>query len=307
MILPPLPAQVTVQWPPERLPARLLVNGKALPHRPGHVYRFHGPTRFRTDSALVSVRGEMVVRAGARGWTVAWTTSGEGWVAAAVAGELGDQAPYEARRALASVLRLWLVAHRRGHHADGSLCPLTHCAVIRSSGSQETALAVAQAPELMIHPEFAFFTGSKGGQSLSPREVWGDGPSERGTSAAVPGDRWAAWTRRFSSAQVRLLKRSVAPGLKPGQQGLMMGLSGPFAVEALRLAAGRAFGWTAWPSNACTAETLKDGGLELRGHGWGHNVGLDLSEAAWRARHGEKAESILQAAFGDWPKQSTSD
>lgn len=302
MILPPLPAQVTVQWPQERLPARLVVNGRTLSHRLGRIYHFHGPVRFRTNSAFVTVRGEMIARAGTRGWTLAWTTSGEGWVAAAVAGELGDQAPFEARRALASVLWLWLAAHPRGHHPDGSLCPLTHCAVVRGMGSQETAKAVAQAPDLMINPEFAFFAGSKGGKALSPREVWGDGPSEAGSSEAVPGDRWASWARHLSPAQVRILKGSVAPGVKPGQQGLMLGPSGPFAVEALRIAAGRAFGWSTWPSNACTAETLKDGGLELHGHGWGHNVGLDLSEAAWRANRGEQAETILQAAFSDWPK-----
>jgi len=302
MILPALPAQVTVQWPQERLPARLAVNGRLLPHHPGRVFHFRGPVRFRTNSAQVSLPGALIARAVPKGWTVAWTTSGEGWVAAAVAGELGDRAPFEARRALATVLWLWLSAHPRGHHQDGSLCPLTHCAVVRGAGSPETAKAVEQAPDLKINPDFAFFTGSKGGKSLSPREVWGDGPSEAGVSEAVPGDRWANWIRHLSPAQVRILKKSVAPGVKPGQLGMMLGPSGPFAVESLRLAAGRAFGWTTWPSNACTAETSKDGGLELHGRGWGHNAGLDLSEAAWRARRGERAETILRAAFGDWAR-----
>ncbi len=307
MNLPPVPAQVTVQWPAERLPARLVVNGRALPHRSGRTYRFQGPVRFMTNSAAVSVRGELIARARPRGWTVAWTTSGEGWVAAAVAGELGDRTPFEARRALASVLRLWLAAHPHGHHPDGSLCPLTHCAVVRGMGSRETAKAAAQAVALRISPEFAFFTGSKGGQPLSPMEVWGNGPLEPGTSETVPGDRWANWTRHLSAAQVRNLKESVAPGVKSGQKGMMLGISGPFAVESLRLAAGRAFGWTVWPSNACTAETLKDGALELSGHGWGHNVGLDLSEATWRASRGEQAEAILHAAFGDWPDPAVPD
>ena len=300
-----LPLRVFVQWPRERLPARLVVNDQALLHRPGRTYRFHGAVSFRTESARVLVRGFVAARAQTRGWTVSWTTNGEAWVAAAVAGELGDQAPFEARRALASVLRLWLMAHPRGHHPDGTLCPLTHCAVIRGMGSDETAKAVAQAPDLAIRPEFAFFTGSKGGVSLSPREVWGDGPAEPGTSERVPGDRWAVWTRHFSAAQVRSLKRSVRPGLRPGQRGLRLGASGPFAVETLRLAAGRAFGWTAWPSNACESEPSQDGGLELRGHGWGHNVGLDLTEATWRARRGDSAEAILQTAFGEWMKPNS--
>jgi hypothetical protein len=97
---------------------------------------------------------------------------------------------------------------------------------------------------------------------------------------------------------VRLLKGSVRPGLKTGQKGLWLGTSGPYPVEELRLAAGRAFGWTIWPSNACAGELTAEGGLALRGHGWGHNVGLCLATAVWQARQGLKAEGILAAAFG---------
>ncbi len=301
-MLPPLPARVVVEWSAERLPSRLVVNGQWLPHHPGHVHVFQGPVRFRTKSSVVSLQGKVTFAALASGWKVAWTTTGKGWVAAATAGETGDSAPFEARRALASVLGLWLQAHPKGNHPDGSLCPLTHCAVVRGMGSPETALAVALAPDLNIHPANAFFTGSKGGQSLSPHEVWGDGPSEHGESILVAGDRWASWTRRLTSAQVNALKRAVPPGLKPGQRGTMLGPSGPYAVESLRLAAGRSFGWTTWPSNACEVSMNLDGSLELRGHGWGHNVGLDLTESIWRAERGEKAESLLQSAFGSWTR-----
>jgi peptidoglycan hydrolase-like amidase len=69
-------------------------------------------------------------------------------------------------------------------------------------------------------------------------------------------------------------------------------------MEALRLEAGRRFGWTVWPSNACEAELQPDGGLALRGHGWGHNVGLCLATALYRAARGDQAEEILQEAFG---------
>ncbi|MBK8794268.1 MAG: hypothetical protein IPN59_14425 [Holophaga sp.] len=97
---------------------------------------------------------------------------------------------------------------------------------------------------------------------------------------------------------MRLLKGSVRPGVKAGQKGMMLGRSGPYPVEDLRLAAGRAFGWTAWPSNACEGEVDAQGRLLLRGHGWGHNVGLCLATAISRARQGEKAEAILTGAFG---------
>jgi peptidoglycan hydrolase-like amidase len=89
----------------------------------------------------------------------------------------------------------------------------------------------------------------------------------------------------------------VRPGLKPGQKGLKLGDSGPYAVEELRLAAGRRFGWTTWPSNACEAEALPDGSLRLHGWGWGHNVGLCLATARFRAEQGATAEQILAEAY----------
>ena len=79
-------------------------------------------------------------------------------------------------------------------------------------------------------------------------------------------------------------------------------MSGPYAVEALRLESGRRFGWTTWPSNACEVELQPDGSLALRGHGWGHNVGLCLATALYRAKREDPAEEILREAFGS-PKR----
>ena len=105
------------------------------------------------------------------------------------------------------------------------------------------------------------------------------------------------WERTLSAAQVAALKRDVRPGLKPGQRGLQIGDSGPYAVEDLRLAAGRRFGWTVWPSNACEGRLLADGAFHLTGHGWGHNAGLCLATARFRAANGVDAEQILAEAF----------
>jgi len=290
--------KIVVRWPAERLPATLEVNGQTLSNEQGRSYRFTGEVRFGEGFPLAHLQGTVKVRKTGLGWDLTWITTPEDWVAAATAGELGDEAPFEARRALAGVLKRWLEGHPRGGHADGSLCPLTHCAVVRGVASQDTMRAAATAPELNLEPRWAFFCGSKGGVSLSPREVWGGGPEHAEKAQSVPGDRWGAWTRTLSAAQVSLLKRSLRSGLKAGQKGLRLGASGPYPVEELRLAAGRAFGWTTWPSNACEAESRLDGGLELKGHGWGHNVGLCLATACWRAQQGEKAEAILAEAFG---------
>jgi len=214
-----------------------------------------------------------------------------------IRGERGT-AKSTAVRALAAVLRTWLAGHPEGHHPDGSFCPLTHCAVIRGRPSGDGLRAVAAAPELDLAPERAFFTGSKGGVSWSPLEVWGGGSSLAGSAPVVPGDPWATWTRVLTAAQVRRLKASVPPGLRPGQRGLRLGVAGPYAVESLRLEAGRQFGWTTWPSNACEVEVQPDGSLTLQGHGWGHNVGLCLATARYRAGAGVRAEEILQEAFG---------
>ncbi|MBK8790408.1 MAG: hypothetical protein IPO28_09630, partial [Holophagaceae bacterium] len=175
--------------------------------------------------------------------------------------------------------------------------PLTHCAVVRGAASADTAGAVAVSPELNLDARWAFFTSSAGGRRLSPRGVWGVGPNETGLATEVPEDRWATWERTLSATQVAALKQDVKPGLKPGQLGLSLGDSGPYAVEGLRLAAGRRFGWTTWPSNACDGDIQPDGSLRLHGRGWGHNVGLCLATARFRAGQGATAEQILAEAF----------
>lgn len=289
---------ITVCWPPERLPRVLFINDHEYPWQPSAHFRFEGDVRFGADMPVSRLTGKVGFAAEQTGWRLTWTTQSDTWIAAATEGELGSQAPFEAKRALAAVLRLWLRGHPHGHHPDGSFCPLTHCAVLRGQPTQAGLQAVAEAPALDLAPDQAFFTGSKGGSSWSPREAWGGGSLLAGAAQMVPEDPWATWTRVLTAAQVRQLKASVKPGLLPGQRGIRIGVSGPYAVEALRLETGRCFGWTTWPSNACEAELQPDGSLALRGHGWGHNVGLCLATALYRAKRGDPAEEILQEAFG---------
>ncbi len=294
--------QVTVCWPSERLPAQMIINGHPLSKTLGKTQRFEGRVSFGAGSPVAELEGRIAVRwlgtGPGAGWRLTWTGPADQWVANAVSGELGDDAPFEARRALAAVLESWLAGHPRGHHPDGSLCPLTHCAVVRGPASESTRGAARSAPELALDPQWALFTSSKGGVSWSVRQVWGRGPTAALPVPRVEGDKWLDWDRTLSAAQVRLLKREVRPGVKPGQEGIRLGASGPYAVEALRLAAGRAFGWTAWPSNACAVASLPDGGVRMQGHGWGHNTGLCLATAVLRARQGWRAEAILEEAFG---------
>ncbi|HJV38846.1 MAG TPA: hypothetical protein VJ528_08420 [Geothrix sp.] len=293
---PILAETVTVVWPAERLRGPMVVNGHRLSHHLGKAWRFRGTVRFQPGFPVGILRGTVRLRAERQGWRLAWTAPRAAWIAAATEGELGADSPYEARRALAAVLSRWLDGHPR-QHPGGVLCPLTHCAVVRGGAVLGTVQAAEAAPALDLDPHWAFFTGSAGGHPLSPREVWGDGPAEVGAALEVPEDRWLAWERTLDATQVAALKRDVVLGLRPGQLGVKLGASGPFAVEALRLAAGRRYGWTAWPSNACEAETLPDGSLRLKGRGWGHNVGLCLSTARFRAAHGATAEQILAEAF----------
>jgi hypothetical protein len=288
-----------VIWPPERLPRTLRVAGETLAWRPGLARTWKGTVRFGPGAPVARLDGEVRLRAVAGGWSLAWSLPAETWIAAAAEGELGRGAPREALRALAAVLARWLEGHPRGNHPDGSLCPLTHCAVVRGQPSPEALAAAGDRPVLALEPGRAHFSASLGGVALSPREVWGQGPDRAGAALRVPGDRWADWTRTLEPAQVRALKAAVPPGLAPGQRGLFLGPSGPYPVESLRLEAGRRFGWTAWPSNACTATPDARGGLRLAGHGLGHNVGLCLATALHLARQGCDAETILAGAFQD--------
>jgi len=293
----PYAGRLRVVWPPERLPRVLSIAGREVPWRPAQRLHFAGEVKFGPGMPLAGLPGPALLEAVPAGWRLTWTLDPETWIAAATEGELGSEAPFEAKRSLAAVLRLWLQGHPRGGHPDGSFCPLTHCAVVRGEPTQEGRRAAATAPPLDIAPDRAHFTGSQGGVAWSPRDAWGGGGSAAGTAPVVPGDPWATWTRVLTPAQVRALKAVVKPGLRPGQRGLRLGQSGPYAVEALRMEAGRHFGWTAWPSNACEAELRPDGSLALRGHGWGHNVGLCLATARYRALDGVRAETILQEAF----------
>lgn len=289
---------VTVRWAEARLPRRLEINGKTYAWKAtAGSHHFTGEVRFG-NGPISRLDGAVDLRATASGWQVLWHTAAAAWVAAASVGELQEDAPFEARRALAALLARWLENHPEGHHGDGTLCPLTHCAVVRGAASAETLRAAAEAPRLKVRPRFCFFTGSTGGERLSPRQAWGEPSDGAPPAEAVPGDRWATWSRTFTPAQVARLKRAVRPGLKRGQKGLRLGPSGPYAVESLRLAAGRLWGWPCWPSNAVTAELQPDGSLRLDGRGWGHNVGLDLALARHQATQGMRAEEILRRAFG---------
>lgn len=292
-----LAERVVVRWPENRLPRRLEVNGVVQAWRRGAVHRYEGGVRFG-NGPISRLEGAVELRGTAAGWSLRWATTPEAWIAAASVGELQEDAPFEARRALAALLRQWLKGHPKGHHGDGTLCPLTHCAVVRGVASPETLRAANTAPPLNLRPRACFFTGSTGGHRLSPREAWGEPFDEAPPSETVRGDRWAVWTRTLTAARVARLKALVQPGLRQGQKGLMLGPSGPYAVESLRLAAGRAWGWTIWPSNAVEAELQADGSLRVHGWGWGHNVGLDLALARHQAAQGMMAEEILRRAFG---------
>lgn len=293
---PPAPT-ITVAWPPERLPKKLQINGVTRRWKPGERFHFEGPVRFGAGGPVRTLDGIVELRGESHGWRLLWTLPKPRWIAAATAGELGEDAPFEAKRALASVLRRWVEGGRGSRHADGTLCPLTHCAVVRGMPSRSTEAAVEGAPPLDLDPSEAFYTGSKGGVSLSPREVWGRGSTVAGGAAQVPGDRWASWERKLGAAQVQALKQALRPGLRAGQNGMNLGRSGPYPIEDLRLEAGRRWGWNLWPSNACEGELLPNGGLRLRGRGWGHNTGLCLATAWYRANSGWKAEAILAEAF----------
>ena len=288
--------RLTVRWPAARLPRHLEVNGAVLA-RDGREHTFAGPVRFGPGTPVTALPGPVVLRSVPGGWSLVWRPTEREWRAAAAEGELGPGSPREALRALAALLGAWRAAHAL-RHPDGSLCPLTHCAVLKGGPSPEALAAAADPPRLALAGERAVFCASTGGRALSPREVWGRGPEDARALPAVPGDPWASWTRVLTPGQVAFLKRTVPPGLRPGQRGLRLGASGPYAVEALRLAAGRAFGWTAWPGNACEGTLAPDGALHLEGRGWGHNAGLDLALALHRARQGWRAEAILAEAFG---------
>jgi stage II sporulation protein D len=258
------------------------------------------------------------------------TTNRESAVASVVAAEIsGERAP-EAFKALAVVVRTFMLANPGRHTGEGfDYCDTTHCQFYRGEtsssaevASQVLAIAVAQTEgeflSFVSRPIEGHYTSSCGGLSATPSMVWGgatsDGYSHRRIACHWCGDsRFSKWERSASATlvlnalsaatQMRLSQAAqlVAESEKPGDfvRSLVIldrGKKKPLSADEFRRAIGRKLGWNTVLSPTFVVER-RGPSFIFRGRGFGSQVGLCLAGSAAQAAAGRDYREILKFYF----------
>jgi stage II sporulation protein D len=238
------------------------------------------------------------------------------YLAGTVALESEGSAP-EALRAQAVVART-LSRHGARHDKDGyDLCDLTHCQVYKGEdGATPAAREAVQATDGEVlaqaggRPAEVYFSSRCGGATADAGDVWPvvTEPYLRSVPCA-PCKRRGGWPWR-SSLRLSDLDRALDTGgklrsvtvIERGAGGTVrrVRLDGTDRVvtgEDFRIAAGRALGWNAVPSNRFTVQSTTREFIQLTGTGRGHLVGLCTAGAADLAHAGLDHRAILRRYF----------
>ncbi len=260
----------------------------------------------------------------------------EAATAAIVSAELPVTVPREAAKALAVVVRSYLLNHLGRHAGDGfDVCDSTHCqlflgeqwvrqgisGVMRGECSPMVAQAVEEtAGELLgasdgcLYP--AYFTACCGGHTTTPEVAFGTGFDAAGNNRGIVcrwchGARFFTWVRRVDR---RVLAKALLPATTPtadvqikvasrSPQGFVRSVSVTAGTRQVvlpnyrfRHLVGQQLGWNLVLSNRYVLEPQGEM-LMLRGHGFGHQVGLCLAGAIAQARAGRDYRAILKYYF----------
>jgi stage II sporulation protein D (peptidoglycan lytic transglycosylase) len=256
-------------------------------------------------------------------------TDREAAVASIVGAEMrGEQAP-EGLKALAVVVRSFMVGHAKRHVEAGfDFCDTTHCQLYRG---EEDLLAEASSPAIANavvrtkdevlgfggRPVASYYTAFCGGLSATPEMVWGgrsDGYAFRRISCRwCHGQRYFRWKRsadagsvlsalseylgaRFtSSASIDIDSESSSQfvrgvTLREGTTKRVI------SADAFRRAIGLKLGWNTVLSPSFTIER-RGARFVFRGRGFGSQVGLCLGGAAAQAAAGRSYRDILTFYF----------
>lgn len=276
------------------------------------------------------VRGALSVKANApqsrNALQIVLTTDREQAVAAVVAAELSGNQSSEALKALAVVIRTFMISHANRHAAEGfDFCDTTHCQVYRG----EDDLTAQSAPQLVEKAVLAtageillfhhrtiegHYTAACGGLTATPEMVWG------GASASLYpykeiACRWcgnspyAKWQRKAPASSVlAALSAVVGFPLSSAAEIHLEKYKGSNVVQAViikdrgrrvivsadefRRAIGRRIGWNRVLSPTFTLEHRADSFI-FRGRGFGSQVGLCVAGAAAQAVAGRSYKEIL--------------
>jgi stage II sporulation protein D len=273
------------------------------------------------------VRGRLSIAAGERALKIILTTDRESAVASVTAAEIGSSREPEIVKALAVVVRTFMLSHEGRHSGEGfDFCDTTHCQFYRGESdlSAEVASPVVANAVARTRGEYlsfdqkaveSYFTAVCGGRSVTPEMVWG-GASGKGYQYRRVVCRWcraskyANWQRSASEALV-FDALSIAVGLKlshaseiileseePGGfvQSVIIknrGQEARMSADEFRRAIGRKLGWSTVLSPTFTIER-RGRAIVFRGKGFGSQVGLCLAGAVAQADAGRSYQEILR-------------
>ena len=251
------------------------------------------------------------------------TTRREDAVASVVAAETSDRS-VEALKALAVVVRTFMISHEDRHASEGfDFCDTTHCQLYR--GEQDLTVArserivfgvAATTGEFLSYeglPIEGHYSAVCGGISVTPSMVWGGSaryPYKQITCRWCRASRFARWARSAGASNI-LTAVSQAIGTKlseaaqfrpeidqPG--GFVRSVTvldgdrrSSLAVDAFRRAIGLRLGWNTVLSPTFTIERSGSKFI-FRGRGFGSQVGLCEAGAFAQARAGRGYRQILK-------------
>lgn len=273
------------------------------------------------------VRGivEVDCDAGARGGLRIVLTSGrEEAVASVVAAETSARS-VEGLKALAVIVRTFMISHSGRHSNEGfDFCDTTHCQLYRGeqdlserSSSRAVIRAVAATAGEFLSFEGApiegYYTGACGGISATPSSVWGGSeryPYKQVKCAWCRNSKFARWERSARAtfvldalslaAGIRLSDAAVLNTEADQSSGLVRSVSVTdgdnrtvLSADAFRRAIGVRLGWNTVLSPTFTVERR---GVKFifRGRGFGSQVGLCEAGAFAQAVTGRGYRDILK-------------
>jgi stage II sporulation protein D len=247
----------------------------------------------------------------------------EDYVTDVLASEMPADAPIEALKAQAVLIRTYALSQRPRHGEDGfDFCDLTHCQVFAGGGrGLAYPAAVAATAGLLLSyegkPAEALFHSACGGHTSPNQRVFGGRPVSY--LQGVDDENFCRhsshekWETRFSLGQIGFifqgegetalrgaLREVTAKNREPGGRWFSLDLVGEnrvlLSAEKFLSRMGKEFGWHRLKSAWFEVE-VKDGEAIFRGRGLGHGVGFCQEGAMGRARAGQSFREILSHYF----------
>ncbi len=279
------------------------------------------------------VRGEVFLspgEGGSRGQLqIVLKTDREAAVASIVAAEMRGERATEAFKALAVVVRSFMLGHPERHGEAGfDFCDTTHCQLYRGeddlsaeSWSPAIANAVASTKGEVLgfagRPVASYYTAFCGGLSVTPEMVWGgrsDGYSfQRIACRWCHGRRYFRWKRSADAGSVlaalseylgERFRSSASIDIENEPSSLFVrGVTlregrahRVISADVFRRAIGRKLGWNTVLSPSFTIER-RGARFVFRGRGFGSQVGLCLAGSVAQAGAGRGYRDILSLYF----------